>query len=72
MTKQNTNLLKVLIRQIAQDAEVDPVFAESRLILTEAEASQPTPEVDDGTLNSLTLMIAPPSRQVQGSSLSGR
>ena len=45
MAKQDANLLEVLIRQFGQDAEVYRVFAESRLILTEAKAPQPTPEV---------------------------
>jgi hypothetical protein len=45
------------------------VFAESRLILTEAKAPQPTPEHDNAP-QGLPLMIVQPSRRVQRSSLS--
>ena len=41
MTKQNAELLQVLIRQVAQNVCVDRVLAENFLVLFEAKASQP-------------------------------
>jgi hypothetical protein len=36
------------LRKIVQDRGIDRVLAENRLVLTEAEAPQPTPDVHDG------------------------
>jgi hypothetical protein len=47
---------------------VDRIVAECRLILSEAQAPQPTPEVHDGALNGLPLVIVRPSRRGQCSS----
>src|SRR5260221_11252729 len=48
----DTQLFQVLRRQARQDRIVDRVLAECRLILFEAEAPQPTPDVHSGVLNS--------------------
>src|SRR5260370_35296107 len=45
-------LFQVLRRQARQDRIVNRVLAECRLILFEAEAPQPTPDVHSGVLNS--------------------
>ena len=49
-TKRKTNLTEMILRQIGQDGVVDRVLAEYRLILFEAKAPQPTPEVHNGAL----------------------
>src|SRR5260370_35347409 len=48
----DTQLFQVLRRQARQDRIVNRVLAECRLILFEAEAPQPTPDVHSGVLNS--------------------
>src|SRR5262249_52668064 len=53
-TKRNTNLTEVVLRQIMQDRVVDGILSECRLILFEAKAPQPTPEVHNGALALLT------------------
>jgi hypothetical protein len=49
-TKRQTHLAEMILREIAQDVGVDRVFAEYRLILSEAKALQPTSDVHDGAL----------------------
>jgi len=46
----NAHLLQVLLRQACQDLFVDFVLAESRLVLFEAEAPQPAPDVNSHAL----------------------
>src|SRR5260370_23042054 len=48
----DTQLFQVLRRQARQDRIVNRVLAECRLILFEAEAPQPTPDVHSGVLSS--------------------
>jgi hypothetical protein len=43
--RPNTDFLQVLLRQLRQDLFVDRIVAECRLILFEAKAPQPNPEV---------------------------
>jgi len=45
MAKQNAKPLQVLIGQVVQNLGVDGVLTECRLILFEAKAPQPTPDV---------------------------
>jgi hypothetical protein len=43
----DTQILQVLRRQIRQDSLIDMVFAECPLVLFEAKAPQPTPDIHD-------------------------
>jgi hypothetical protein len=45
MGKQNPELLQVLVCQIAQKIDVHGVCVERGLVLFEAQASQPTPDL---------------------------
>jgi hypothetical protein len=38
VAEQDTELLKVLIREIGQDAEIDNIIAEYRFVLVESKA----------------------------------
>jgi hypothetical protein len=46
----DAHVLKVLRRQVWQDLLVDGVLAECRLILLQAKAPQPTPDIHVGVL----------------------
>jgi hypothetical protein len=43
MTKQDAQLLEVLVRQVAKNVGIDRVCAKGRLVPIKAEAPKPTP-----------------------------
>lgn len=50
MTKQDPQLLEVLVRQVAKNVSIDRARAKDRLVPVKAEAPQPTPQVHDRAL----------------------
>jgi hypothetical protein len=50
----DTEVLQVLRRQVRQDLLVDRVLAECRLILFEAKAPQPTPDIHESAIEQRT------------------
>ncbi len=47
VTEWSANLFEVAVRQFRQNFSIDFIFAERRLVLAEAEPSQPIPDVHD-------------------------
>src|SRR5215472_6352410 len=62
--KRNTDLAEMILRQIVQNRIVDGVLAECRLILFEAKAPQPTPEVHAGALTCPARMMVQAKQRV--------
>jgi len=51
VTQQDTEVVQVLIGQVVQNVGIDRVVAECRLILLEAKAPQPNPDIHDRVLS---------------------
>ena len=49
MPERHTKLLEVDVRQLRQDIGVDFTRAKERLVLSEAETSEPTPDIHGRT-----------------------
>jgi hypothetical protein len=45
MAEQDAQLLQILIRQIGEDAEIDPVLAKRLPVLLQADPAEPTVDV---------------------------
>ncbi len=64
--RNDTHLLQVLSRQAQEDRLVDLVLAECGLVAFETKAPEPIPEVHDGALSPVSVMILQLKRPVQG------
>ena len=62
--QRNTDLAEMILRQIVQNRFVDGVLAECRLILFEAKAPQPTPEVHRNALTCPARMMVQAKQRV--------